>query len=117
MGMREAISGWARRASSWAELQAESGWRTTQAPESSGPPDMIYRLRHWPTLPSAMRTADVMRLLSLMSTRPVSRRWMMSHGKLSARRADALLDRLVAQGALDEINPASFPSERPSSAR
>jgi hypothetical protein len=116
MGMMEAISGFARRASSWAELHTES-WLPSHSPDAGGgTADMIYRLRHWPTLPSAMRTADVLRMLSLMSNRPVSRRWMLSHGKLPAKRLDALLDRLATQGALEEINPASFPPGPPVSA-
>ena len=104
----EVMSDWARRMSSWGEVH--SAGRSSIPPSETGP-DLIFRLRHWPTLPSAMRTADVLRLLSLMSSRPVSRNWMVQYGKVAPKRLDALLERLAAQGALEEINPSLFPRE------
>lgn len=114
MRVLETLTDWARKVSGWAELQDSGmgpGPDSSRLATASAPGDLIYRLRHWPTLPSAMRTADVLRLLSLMSSRPVSRSWMLAHSRLPARRIEALLDRLTAQGALEEINPASYPSE------
>ncbi len=113
MRVLETITDWARRVSGWAELQesASVSGSTSRLSGDGVPGDLIYRLRHWPTLPSVMRTADVLRLLSLMSARPVSRSWMLAHSRIPAKRLDALLDRLAAQGALEEINPASYPRE------
>ncbi len=115
MSMFEAIGGLARRVSLWGEMPVAEASRPPREETEGG--GVIYRLRHWPTLPSAMRTADVLRLLSLMSSRPVSRHWMLTYAKLPERRLDVLLDRLAAQGALEEINPASFPREPRASAR
>jgi hypothetical protein len=72
----------------------------------------IYRLRHWPDLPSASRTAEVLRLLSLMSHRPVNRRWMLSHTRLEAGHIDSLLRRLVARGAVEVIDASGFSPTR-----
>lgn len=65
---------------------------------------LIYRLRHWPSLPTAVRTAEVLRLLSVMSHRAVNRRWMLAHSKLEAAQVEALLRRLVAKGDVEVID-------------
>lgn len=102
----EALAQWARRTtSSFAELRPES-FPDTEVMEPGG--ELIYRLRHWPRLPSALRTAHVLRLLSLMSTRPVNRSWMVNHSRLPAERVDDLLKRLLEQQALDVIDPSEF---------
>ena len=69
---------------------------------------LVYRLKRWPDLPSAARTADVMRLLSVMSHRPVNRRWMMSHSPLDADHIDALLRRLVTRDEVEVIDASGF---------
>src|SRR5690349_15366712 len=99
----EALAGWARRTSwsAFSELRGSS-FPDTELSERTGQP--IYRLRHWPTLTSSMRTADVLRLLSLMSNRPVKRSWMLKHSRLPADRIDRLLGKLAEQGALDVID-------------
>jgi hypothetical protein len=107
MRVVEAISGWARRASSWADLGGSSEPSTT---ERDSPTGMIYRLRHWPTLPPSLHTADVLRLLSRMSSGPVSHSWVLRHGKVRRERLERLLLHLRAQEALETINPASFPA-------
>src|SRR3954464_10984847 len=103
MGMVEALTGWARRSSSWQETQ-DAFPETTQSPPEPrvGP---IYRLRRWPELPQSLRTADVLRLLSLMSNRPISRSWMENYSKVPPQRLLALLERLKSQDALEEVNP------------
>jgi len=72
---------------------------------------LVYRLRHWPELPSAARTADVLRLLSVMSHRPVNRRWMIAHSRLEVTRIDTLLQRLVARGDVEVIDVSRYPSQ------
>jgi len=112
MKVLEAISDLARRVSTWGELPAtETSGTAIEGGDTAAGGHIIYKLRHWPTLPAGARTVHVLQLLSLMSTRPVSRHWMLKHAKLTERQLDALLDRLAAQGALDEINPATFPRE------
>ena len=102
----EALCDWARRTStSFAELR-ESGWRAE--PDTLVMDDLVYRLRQWPVLPPALRTAPVLRLLSLMSNRPVNRQWMTTHTRLSARAIDALLQRLVQQEAVEVIDTSRF---------
>ena len=97
-----------RTTSSFVELRPEAAVRPAAGSQPC-PGEPIYRLRRWPNLPSSMRTADVLRLLSLMSNRPVNRSWMLSKGKLPEKRLDRLLQRLSAQGALEVVDPASFP--------
>lgn len=72
---------------------------------------LVYRLKRWPDLPCPARTADVLRLLSLMSHRPVNRRWMLSHSRLDAEHVDALLRRLVTRGEVEVIDSSAFPAQ------
>jgi hypothetical protein len=67
---------------------------------------LIYRLKYWPELPSGERTADVFRALSVMSTRPINRGWILTHSKLRAEQVDQLLQRLLGEGAIEAINAA-----------
>jgi hypothetical protein len=102
----EALCDWARRTStSFTELR-ESGWRSE--PGAVAEDGLVYRLREWPVLPPALRTAQVLRLLSLMSNRPVNRHWMMSHTGLPAEAVDTLLQRLVEQEAVEVIDTSRF---------
>jgi hypothetical protein len=98
------ISDWARRTRS--RFGARASLAATALPEDTGDDRLIYRLRHWPTLPSAIRTADVFRLLSVMSHRAVNRRWMLAHTQLQASQIEALLRRLVARGDVEVIDLA-----------
>lgn len=59
-----------------------------------------YQLRHWPDLPFTAKTADVLRTLSVMSHRPVNRRWILATSRMKDAQVDVLLERLRAQGAL-----------------
>lgn len=81
-------------------------------PAAPHPSDhLIYRLKHWPRIPSASRTAEILRTLSVMSHRPVNRRWLMNHSGLAAREVDMLLRRLVEQGAVQITDAGEYPSD------
>ena len=69
---------------------------------------LIYRLKHWPQLPAGSENACVWRTLSVMSTRPVNRNWILMSSSLRPRQVDRLLRDLVAQGAVEVIDPAGF---------
>lgn len=69
---------------------------------------LIYRLKHWPELPGQNRTADVFRALSVMSTRPINRRWILANSKLRAQQVDQLLRQLVDEGAVEVIDGSKF---------
>jgi hypothetical protein len=94
---------WARRTRNRLGARA---WLPSRpvAPDEAGDDRLIYRLRQWPSLPSAIRTADVFRLLSVMSHRAVTRRWMLAHTQLQAPQIEALLRRLVAHGDVEVID-------------
>lgn len=70
--------------------------------------DLIYRMKAWPQLPESGRTAEVYRMLSVMSSRPVNRQWLLSRSRMDVQQLDALLGQLVADGALEVIDPAGF---------
>lgn len=108
MGMLDSLTGWARRHSAWDDTLVVD---SILCAELEAPTGLIYRLRHWPELPPSMRIAAVLKLLSLMCSRPVSRSWMNSHSRVPHQRLVALLRLLEDQDALEIINPASFPPE------
>lgn len=106
---------WARRTRS---SFVPRGWRVSTParhphPVVEEPADdnLVYRLKRWPDLPSAARTADVLRLLSVMSHQPVNRRWMMAHSPLDAEHVDALLRRLVSRDEVEVIDASRFPAQ------
>lgn len=70
--------------------------------------DLIFRLKAWPQLPEAGRTAEIYRMLSVMSSQPVNRRWLMERTRMAPQQLDALLVQLVREGALEVIDPARF---------
>lgn len=84
----------------------------TRQRRSAGQPtpgaDLIFRLRAWPRLPENGRTAEVYRMLSVMSSHPVNRQWLLGRFELGPRQLDALLHQLVAQGSVEVIDPARF---------
>jgi hypothetical protein len=97
---------WARSTSGYAE-SVVSGWdRLEQEVPTHG--RMIYRLRSWPELPCSHRTAKVYRMLSVMSSRPVNRNWILSTSRMTPRQLDELLQGLIAQGAVEAIDPTTF---------
>jgi hypothetical protein len=75
---------------------------------------LIYRLRRWPQLPAASMNTDITRTLSVMSTRPVNRRWILNNSSLREREVDSMLQHLVDQGAVEVTDAARFgPSTQP----
>lgn len=70
--------------------------------------NLIFRLRAWPQLPEQGRTAEVYRMLSVMSHQPVNRQWLLASCRMAPEQLDALLQRLVAEGAVEVIDPARF---------
>jgi hypothetical protein len=75
-----------------------------QAPRS----DLIFRLRAWPRLPEDGRTAEVYRMLSVMSNQPVNRHWLLTRFALAPQQLDALLQHLVDDGSVEVIDPTGF---------
>ena len=84
---------------------AAPGRPTGQHPSGA---DVIFRMRAWPRLPEDGRTAEVYRILSVMSHQPVNRQWLLSRFRLAPQQLDALLQQLVAQGAVEVIDPRRF---------
>jgi hypothetical protein len=78
------------------------------------PDSLIYRLRRWPKLPSASMNTDIYRTLSVMSSRPVNRRWILNNSRLQVHQVDRLLQRLVEQDAVHVTDSARYgPDTRP----
>ena len=115
--MFQTITEWAKRTSSSfggsRPQLLESSFPDTVIAEPDLPGDLIYRLKHWPDLPCNLRTADVLRLMSLMSNRPLRRSWILDRTRMDEQRLDLLLKRLSAQKALDVLDPARLPADRP----
>ncbi|QJW83865.1 hypothetical protein HK414_07215 [Ramlibacter terrae] len=70
--------------------------------------DLIYRLRSWPELPETGRTADIYRIFSVMSQRPVNRQWILARSRMAPEQLDQLLLMLEAEGVLEVIDPRRF---------
>lgn len=97
---------WARRTTtSFAELRFVPSERHAIDHDDDG---LIYRLKHWPDLPTATRTAGVLRALSVMSNRPVNRHWILANSRLQAHDVDRLLARLVEQDAVEVIDGSRY---------
>ncbi|HTH79469.1 MAG TPA: hypothetical protein VL593_10855 [Ramlibacter sp.] len=97
---------WARRTTtSFAELSFLSSLHDESA---EGDDALVYRLKQWPELPARHRTAEVYRALSLMSNRPVNRSWFLRHSRMKPKVLDGLIDRLVAQGAVEVIDVSAY---------
>lgn len=103
----ETLALWARKTTSFAELLV-SGAERTEESQPPQPGELIYRLKHWPALPDRLKTADVLRTLSVMSNRPVNRRWILSHSRLKAEQVDELLRRLEDENAVSIIDATNF---------
>jgi hypothetical protein len=69
---------------------------------------LIFRLKAWPSLPEAGRTAEIYRMLSVMSSQPVNRQWLLSRCTMAPGQLDALLLQLMDEGALEVIDPSGF---------
>ena len=102
----DTIYNWARKTStSFSELRFVSSQPDDMEPDASG---LIYKLKCWPELPTASRTADVFRALSVMSNRPVNRHWILTHSKMRGDQVDRLLRRLIDEGAVEVIDAGKF---------
>jgi len=75
--------------------------------------DLIFRMKSWPQLPEDGRTADIYRVLSVMSNQPVNRQWLIARCRMAPRELDKLLMKLVADGALEGIDPGRFAGREP----
>lgn len=97
---------WARQAS----MSLSGLFRADpDAGSADGPEDhLIYRLKRWPKLPSAGMTTDIYRTLSVMSTRPVNRRWILNNSNIRTHEVDLLLRRLVEQDAVEVTDAAKY---------
>ena len=84
-----------------------NGFQMTR-PARTGSPDLIFRLKAWPQLGDSERTAEIYRILSVMSSQPVNRQWLRARCTMAPQDLDKLLRQLVAQGALEVIDPARF---------
>ena len=101
----DTISSWTRKTtSSFAQLCLAPVRRDA---ESMGP-GLAYKLKHWPDLPHASKTAEIYRALSVMSHRPVNRHWLLISSGLRPAQIDQLLKRLVAQDAVEVTDTAKF---------
>ena len=100
------LSTWARSTSDFAD-SVISGW-DNEPKASPACNRMIYRLRSWPELPVGQRTAVIYRMLSVMSSRPVNRHWILTSSRMRPKQLDGLLSGLIAQGVVEAIDPASF---------
>ena len=100
------LSFWLRKTS--ALLGSERRRRGIHTVPADAGDCLIYRLKHWPNLRSVSKTAGIYRALSMMSTRPVNRRWILSNSGMPASEVDGLLRRLVAEGAVEVIDSTQF---------
>lgn len=90
------------------ETRPANPFDSTLPPSGRPHADLIFRLKAWPQLPEDGRTAEIYRILSIMSNQPVNRQWLLARWSMAPRKLDELLQRLVADGALEVIDPARF---------
>ncbi|MCJ0763492.1 hypothetical protein [Variovorax terrae] len=81
-----------------------------EPPPSGG--GLAYRLKAWPELPPSLQTAEVYRVLSFMSLRPVRLSWMVSSSRLSAEAARQLMGVLDATHSVEVIDLSRFTESR-----
>ena len=89
---------------------ADDAWAPTAFEAAVVAPanDLIYRLRSWPELPEIGRTADIYRIFSVMSQRPVNRQWILARSRMAPGQLDQLLEMLEHEGVLEVIDPRRF---------
>ena len=87
---------------------SEMRWRFVAADAPRPHPDLIYKLKRWPELPSEYKKADVYQILSVMSNQPVNRSWLVSHWHAPVSRLDKLLEHLIAQGEVQTMDTSGF---------
>lgn len=93
------------------------GWRKEAGASIRPAPDLIFRMKSWPELPEDGRTAEIYRVLSVMSNQPVNRNWLLARCSLAPKQLDKLLDHLIADGALEVIDPARFAGRQASASQ
>lgn len=81
---------------------------TAMQGEATPPGDLIYRLKSWPELPETACTADIYRIFSVMSQRPVNRQWILARSRMAPGQLDQLLLMLEGEGVLEVIDPRRF---------
>lgn len=88
----------------------DEAWAPTAFEAEAATPaaNLIYRLRSWPELPEIGRTADIYRIFSVMSQRPVNRQWILARSRMAPEQLDQLLLMLEAEGVLEVIDPRRF---------
>lgn len=103
----DTLSSWARRTTtSFADLLTSGFDKEDGAPPEAS--DLIYRLKQWPVLMESQKTADIYRTLSVMSNRPVNRRWILASSRMTPQQVDRLLHQLVRQGAVEVVDTSKF---------
>lgn len=101
-----------RRLFAWPRsVGARARGKGGRAAERIAGADLIFRLRAWPQLPEDGRTAEVYRMLSVMSNQPVNRQWLLARFRMAPQQLDALLQHLVAEGSVEVIDPVRFASD------
>lgn len=93
------------------EARKNSGFQPTRPARGdhrSFDGDLIFRMKAWPQLPESGRTAETYRILSIMSSQPVNRQWLLERFSMAPRQLDELLSLLVAEGAVEVIDPSRF---------
>lgn len=84
---------------------ADPSFRTQRR---AGADTLIYRLKRWPDIPTVTRTAQVLRVLSLMSNRLVNRTWLLANTSLTRYELDRLLRLMIEDGAVELIDSSRF---------
>jgi hypothetical protein len=107
--MYSVLRSWAvRTTTSFAALLSSASVRDAPHSGLSEGGGLIYRLKTWPDLPPGLQQARVYRVLSVMSQRPVNRRWMLAHCGLREEQLDGLIDLLLQADAVEVIDSSQF---------
>lgn len=105
-GVMDRLWSWARQACT----TPAGGVRSSADTGAADRPEdhLIYRLKRWPKLPSSGMSTDIYRTLSVMSMRPVNRRWILNNSNIRTHEVDRLLRRLVDQDAVEVTDAAKY---------
>lgn len=86
----------------WSRLSSPSGAAGLQAAKGTPLPPAYhavgFRLVRWPDLPGMVRTANLLRALSVMTQRPVTVAWLARQMAWSPEQAQLFLQGLADQG-------------------
>lgn len=78
----------------------------------TGEDALVYRLKHWPVLHETHKTAGVYRVLSVMSSRPVNRSFMLAQSRLPPHELESLLHNLKQERAIQVTDISEYPPDR-----